>query len=308
MYLRQLRLILLGTASLCAWQTGAMAADLLSPTPVAQQDETLPAVSGVNGRWEFDPGYLSSPSGGLFRAAGSLDLPLGDHFGAQGDISVADTPTGLVYGGALHLFTRDPSKYLLGVTAGVIVSPTARLEAVGPEAELYLGNVSLEGWAGYAALQYPAAPGSNKSGFFGMGDVAYYLTPDFRLALGGSDVLGDLALHTAAEYMFHNLGMPLSVTADARFHSGGTWVATIGLKGYFGGSDPGKSLMDRQRQDDPPNRAYDLYGSAADEINANPTDTPSDPESFCFLNHGSVGWDEFGWLWNGETCVPDIDG
>lgn len=308
MHLRHLRLILLGTASIFAWQTGAMAADLMAPAPVAAQDTTLPAVSGVNGRWEFDPGYLSSPSGGLFRAAGSLDVPLGDRFGAQGDFSAADTVAGLVYGGALHFFTRDPSKYLLGVTSGVVVSPTARLEAIGPEGELYMGNFSLEGWAGAAALQYPAAPGHNTSGLFGMGDVVYYLTPDFRLAVGGSDVLGDLSLHTGGEYMFHSFGMPLSVTADARFHSGGTWVATIGLKGYFGGSDTDKSLMDRQRQDDPPNRAYDLYGSAADEVNADPTDTPANPELFCFNHHGSAGWDEFGWTWNGETCVADTDG
>ena len=64
----------------------AVAADLvMSPEPgvVVDKNAQLPAVSGINGKWEFDPGLLTG--GGYVRAAGSVSLPVGDRFGVQAD-------------------------------------------------------------------------------------------------------------------------------------------------------------------------------------------------------------------------------
>ncbi|HVY52280.1 MAG TPA: hypothetical protein VHA07_12070 [Devosia sp.] len=278
--LRTLTAVLLGTAGACCWIVSVDAADLIvDQGTIVQPDTQLPAVSGINGKWEFDPGLLTG--GGLIRGAGSLSVPLGDRFGLQGDVMGTWTSTnGFIYSGALHAFTRDPERYLAGLTGGIVVSPQATLAAFGPEGELYLDNFSLEAWGGFANLNYVDPAMLDKTGVFAIGDLAYYATPDWRFTVGGSYVLGDLSVHGGTEYMFHGLGMPLSATADARLHNNGSYTFTVGLKGYFGGSDDGKSLIDRQRQDDPPNRAIDLFTAAGSQMFDTPPAGPTytDPE------------------------------
>jgi hypothetical protein len=300
MRLRHLTAVLLATAAAISWQA-AQAADLIVTDPgTVVQDTQLPAVSGLNGKWEFDPGLLDG--GGLFHAAGSVSAPLGDRFGIQGDVVGAySSAHGPVGGGALHVFTRDPSSYLAGITGGVVVSQNAKLGALGAEGELYLDRVSIEGWAGVAGLDFVDPVLADKVGFFGIGDVAFYPTDDFRLQLGGSDVLGDLSVHGGAEYLFHDLGAPVSLTADVRVHTNGSYAATIGLKGYFGGNDDGKTLIDRQRQDDPPNRSLDLFTAVGSQLYAKTTATQSaDPETACLA---AIPPDsEHIWVWNGSSC------
>ena len=217
----------------------------------------------------------------MFRAAGSLSLPVGDRFGLQGDVMATLSGTGLTYGGALHAFTRDPSLYLAGITAGVVVAPGAKIGAIGPEGELYLDRISLEAWAGLAAIDYvnPATP--DVTGLFGIGDVAFYPADDWRLALGAASILGDNSIHFGSEYLFRGFGTPLSLTGDARLHAGGAYTLTVGLKGYLGGNDDQKSLINRHRQDDPPNRALDLFGAAGNVLakKTAATTTPCDPTS-----------------------------
>ena len=302
MFMRRLTLVLLGSISAYAFAATAQAADLiLDPTPIVDQGGAmLPAVSGVNGKWEITPGLADG--GAEIRGAGSLSVPLGDRFGVQADIMGSwNSATGYAYGGALHAFTRNPSSYLLGVTAGVVVVPGASIGALGVEGELYFDRLSLEGWAGIAGLNYVDPALLDKTGAFAIGDLAYYATDDWRLTLGGSYVLGDLSLHAGTEYMFHDLGTPLSFTADARLHNSGSYSLTVGLKGYFGGNDS-KSLIDRQRQDDPRDRGLDLFNAAGNQLYDT---TPTDPESLCILTQQGTP----GWRWDSglETCVPQLD-
>ena len=289
-----------------AWHAAVQAADLvLDPGYVAQDDTMLPAVSGVNGKWEFDPGLLSGAP--LLRAAGSLSAPLGDRFGIQADGMVSLTPSDQYFGGALHAFTRDPSSYLFGVTAGVVVQAgQATLAVIGPEAELYMDRLSFEGWGGFATINYVDPAMLDKTGAFAIADVAYYATDDFRLAVGGSYVLGDLSLHASAEYQFQGLGMPLSLTGDARLHTDGNYTLTAGLKGYFGG-DPQKSLIERHRQDDPPNRALSLFFSAQSVLGALADTVPIDGEAACLAVYGTYGVNdisdpESGWQYSTGEC------
>ncbi|WP_417307929.1 hypothetical protein [Devosia sp.] len=241
----------------------ANAADLIIyPEPMADYaaDFAAPAVSGVNGKLEFDLGYLTDPSSAIFRAAGSISAPVGDMFGLQGDLSVQSYEGDWSFGGAVHAFTRDPSSYLLGVTAGVVSTGDSTLFAVGPEAELYLGQISIEAWAGYAALEYDDAGLTDLSGGFAIADLAYYATDDWRVSIGGSSILGENSLNIATEYQFAP-EMGLALSGEARWHDTGAVAAMVGLKGYIG--EPGKSLIDRHRQDDPPNRALNLFSGAS---------------------------------------------
>lgn len=282
----RLLVVLLGGVSSLAWAAAAQGADLLlSPIPIAQEEYPLTAVSAVNGKWEFHAGAMS-PGNATFRAAGSLSLPVGDRFGLQGDVMASLSSTGLTYGGALHAFTRDPSSYLAGVTAGVVVAPGARLGALGLEGELYLDQVSLEGWVGFAAIDYVDPLTPDATGLFAIGDIAYYPTEDWRVALGASSILGDNALRLSTEYLFRDLGAPLSLTADARAHASGAYSFTVGLKGYIGGNDDQKTLINRHRQDDPPNRALDLFSAASNVLGKTTTaPAPVDPEAACIAEH-----------------------
>lgn len=245
-----------------AFAAGVQAADLVvySPEPMGETDAdfALPAVSGPNGKVELDLGWLTDPDSAIFRGGASFSLPVGERFGLQGDLAVGSFADEWMGGGALHAFTRDPSSYLLGVTAGVVVADGAWLGAVGPEAELYLDRVSLEGWAGWATLEYDDPMLADDLGFFGFGDLAFYPTDDWRLSIGVTSILGTESLKLATEYQFADL--PFSGTGEIRAYDTGTWSAKIGIKGYFGG--PNKSLIDRHRQDDPRNRAIDLFGAA----------------------------------------------
>jgi hypothetical protein len=260
------------------------AADLvLYPEPVAEMpaEFVLPAVSGVNGKVELDLGYLTDPESPVFRAGASLSVPVGDAFGLQGDLSVQSIDGDWAWGGALHAFTRDPSSYLLGVTGGYLLTDDATLAVIGPEAELYLDQLSLEGWAGYAALDYDSGLMTDETGVFAIGDIAYYVTDDWRLSIGAASILGYESLNIATEYQFGHLGVPLSLSAEARWYEDDAVRATIGLKGYFG--DPDKSLIERHRQDDPPNRPLGLTGAAGNLLYAGPVmeeEEQEGPEEF----------------------------
>ena len=283
-----------------AMATAAAADLILYPEPAAEQpvDFVLPAVSGPNGKFELDIGALSDPSSAIFRAGASFTLPVGDTFGLQGDLAVGSFADEWVGGGALHAFTRNPSSYLIGVTAGVVAADGAMLGAIGVEGELYLDRISLEGWAGWAALEYDDPMMSDDSGFFGVGDLAFYPTDDWRLSIGVTSILGSESLKLATEYQFADLGIPFSGTGEIRAYDTGAWSAKIGIKGYFGG-DSDKSLIDRHRQDDPPNRVLDLF-SAANRLTADPDLTP---EEICEIEGGT--WQPEGYYdYNLEMSVP----
>jgi len=295
--LKTTRVVLLSSVFSLPFGFAAHAADLiLYPEPFADapSDLTLPAVSGPNGKLEFALGGITDPESAVFRAAGSFSLPVGDAFGLQADLAVQNFDGDWAVGGALHAFTRDPDAYLFGLTGGVVITDGATLAAIGPEAELYLDRVSLEFWAGWAAVEYDDAMLSDDDGFFAFGDLAYYVTDDWRVSIGGASVLGSEWLRLATEYQFTDLSLPLSGTAEFRAYDTGAYSGMIGIKGYFG--DPGKSLIDRHRQDDPPNRMLDLFGAASILAAVLEADGPVLDNEGCIIGLET-------WI-NGEGCVP----
>ena len=288
-----------GALAAVLWAQGgaAQAADpiIYSPEPVSSggYDFTAPAVSAPNGKIELYGGMVN-PGGPGFRAAGSLSLPVTDQFGVQFDAGVVGSSAGPIFGGAVHAFTRDPDNYLLGLTGAVARGPTGTIGVIGVEGELYLDRLSLEAWAGVGGIDYDVLP--DVTGIFIFADAGYYVTDDFRLTAGFSHLIGKNSLHLGSEYLMRDFTqMPISLTTDLRVSHSGAYSVMAGIKGYFGGDDPGKSLIDRHRQDDPPNRALSIV-SAATHLLTKEEDEPEDPEAAC-LEMGPY------YYWDGDECI-----
>ena len=151
------------------------AADIAAPS-------TLPAVSGPNGKVEFGGGLAdlnSTSSDDVFRGGAAFSFPVGDMFGIQADLSALDAFGDTAVGGAVHAFTRDPNSYLFGAYGGYVDAGAANIFYVGPEAELYLGNVSIEAIGGYMDVS------TTGSKFYALGDIALYATDNLRLSIWG---------------------------------------------------------------------------------------------------------------------------
>lgn len=226
--------------------TGTMAVGLLSTTALAADVEPgcVQAVSGVNGKLEAAGGYIEDlDKGGRFHGVGTLSFPLGCMFGAQIDVGGGDLDGTGFWGVGGHFFTRDPESYLFGIHAQYIDLDGNDIWRVGPEAEFYLGNVTLSAYAGWESAE-------------GLSDdvvadveAAYYFTEDFKISGGYRRFLNIDAGAVGFEFQ-PGLGLPVSLFADAMFGSDDYTSIMGGVRIYFGGDD--KSLMARQRQDDPP--------------------------------------------------------
>ena len=237
--------------------------------------QQLPAVSGPNGKFEFDAGALTLPAPGFMaRAAGAVTVPLGQRFGLQADFSVSSSP-GFTTSAALHLFTRDPASYLIGGTLGFVRSPGAIVLAAGPEAELYRDRWTFEAWGGVSLVR-PTTPAPMRLGPFVLADVGYYPVDNWRVGLGVSSLDGYNAVQISSEYLFDNFALPIAATGDIRLGQDGAIRATIGLRGYVG-PDPHKTLIDRQRQDDPADRGTALYVAAGKTTLYGETPPPKPP-------------------------------
>ncbi len=220
----------------------------------------LPAVSAFNGKIEAGGGFvdLKNVSGtGLFSGGAAVSMPLGDKFGFQADVTVDRALHQTSVGGAAHLFTRDPSSYLLGAYGGVADVGSAKLAFIGGESELYMGNVSVEALGGYMNVK-PDGRGHQNKGF-AIVDFGYYATDNFRLTLGASSVASFETAHAGFEYMLDD--MPFSITGDVRAGESSFVAAKIGGAFYFGGNEANKSLIRRHREDDPAIRFRDIFGS-----------------------------------------------
>jgi hypothetical protein len=196
----------------------AFGADLTTNAPVFAAPsafETLPAVSGLNGKVDAEGGG-STGSRGQGLATGAVALPLSHDFGLQLDSALGSVNGGAFVGGAGHLFWRDPSKGLFGVygsvahfanagmfnAAGTAINYGAVTNSrLAPKFELYLNRFSVEAQAGY---QFSAAqPGftTRDQGFYSSETLAYYPNDDLRLSLGHRHTRAGDAAAAGIEYL-----------------------------------------------------------------------------------------------------------
>ena len=240
--------------------SGTIAAGMYGSVSLAADVETntaLPAVSAPNGKVEIGGGWAdidSLSSDEIFRGGAAFSFPVGDMFGIQADLTALDAFGETAIGGAVHAFTRDPNSYLLGVYGGYVDAGPANIWYVGPEAELYLDNISIEAVGGYMDISNGVG-----SEFYAVGTVALYATDNLRLQVGASTVAGFDSANAGLEWFMGDTGIPASLTVDGRIGEDGFSSVMAGLSLYFGGED--KSLIRRHREDDPRLRFFDIFNA-----------------------------------------------
>ncbi len=228
--------IVTGTFGFGILLNGALAADV--------DTDCIPAVSSLNGKLEGAGGYYEDEvdDGARFQGIASLSLPVGCLFGIQVDLGAGDLDGDEFFGAGGHFFMRDPESYLLGVHAQYIDLDGDDIFRIGPEAELYLGDITLSAMAGFEGADD-----------FGSDDVvaqieaAYYVGDDFKL-YGGYRRFLDIDAG-AAGFELQAGFIPASVFVDGMVGSDDYVSVMGGLRFYFGGDD--KSLKARHREDDP---------------------------------------------------------
>lgn len=242
--------------------TWAFAADI-------EGKSDLPAVSAINGKIELQGGMADGngvSSDELLFGGAALSIPLGEDWGMQADVAALRVFDETSVGGTLHLFTRDPSAYLLGGVGGYVDTGNGHLVWGGAEAEAYMGNVTLRGIAGLSDVNV-SGPGNDGTDFLGIGEVGFYATDNLKLWVEGSSVANFEAVGAGAEWLMQDqLGMPVSLKLSGGIGENGYTAATAGVAFYFGGNEEGKSLIRRHREDDPeieafPGGAVNIFGA-----------------------------------------------
>jgi len=240
-----------GLACAVLIQSPALAAD---PAP---SGTSLCAVSGFNAKIEAGGGYYKDNSnntkGGRLHAAGSVALPLSCVFGLQFDGAIGALDGRTAGGGAIHAFARDPSSYLLGGYGEYSVVGNNDIWRFGGEAEAYWGQITFSALAGYEDSDL------TNSDVFAAIDLSFYATDNFRISGGYRRFLDIDAAAVGAEWQFDNT--PFSVFTEGQVGSNKYLSVVGGVRFHFGG--PQKSLIRRNREDDPFNRLTQLIRRVA---------------------------------------------
>lgn len=236
--------------------------DFAMTAPLSQ----LPAVSEINGKVDYAGGNMNSAEGHNF--SGSISLPVSQHFGFQADALYSHISDLNFYGGAGHLFWRNPDHGLLGLTGGYLYRDgfdTVDTFQVGTEGELYWHQFTFGFFAGLGSIDYQyAAPfiDTNPTRFVGRVSADYYPLENLRVGASFTTAFRDRLGKGEIEYQTPING--LALTGEAAWGNNGYDHWLLGVRYYFGGK---KTLRDRQRQDDPRGlmpqilHSLGLYGS-----------------------------------------------
>ena len=209
-----------------------------------------PAVSEINGQVDYAGGNMNSAEGHNF--SGSLSLPIAHQFGFQGDALYSHISDLNFYGGAGHLFWRNPNTGLLGLTGGYLYrdgADSVDTFQAGVEGELYWRQFTFGFFGGIGSINYQySAPfiDTNPTRFIGRVSADYYPVENLRVGASFTSAFKDNLLKGEIEWQTPING--LALTGEAAIGNNGYDHWLLGVRYYFGGN---KSLRDRQRQDDP---------------------------------------------------------
>jgi hypothetical protein len=225
-----------------------------------------PAVSAVNGKVDYAGGNMNSAAGNNFGA--SLSLPVSHQFGFQADALYSRISDLNFYGGAGHLFWRDPKIGLLGLAGGYLHrdgTDNINTFQAGAEGELYYKCFTFGFFGGVGSIDYKySAPfiDTNPTKFVGRLSADYYPLENLRVGAAFVTAFQNNLGRGEIEYQTPIPGVAL--TGEVAFGNHGYDDWTLGVRYYFGGR---KTLRARQREDDPPSimpqvlQSLGLYGA-----------------------------------------------
>ena len=214
---------------------------------------SVPAVSQLNAKAALSGLYTKANNSDAMWGElldGSVTAPLTHDFGFQTDGLLGSRQGSNVLGVGEHIFMRDPSTGLVGLTASYLKvdvnGPTGFLgvSRVGGEGELYSGPFTIAVQSGYQAGHHL------DNGFYGSLTGYWYADDNLRLGIGAAnDPVRDTTGLADVEYMPHLSSVPgMALFANAGAGDHDYRAARVGLRFYFGAD---KSLKDRNREDDP---------------------------------------------------------
>ena len=209
-----------------------------------------PAVSELNGKVDYAGGNMNSAEGHNF--SGSITLPVSHLFGFQADALYSRISDLNFYGGAGHLFWRNPNTGLIGLTGGYLYRDGAASVdtfQAGAEGELYWRQFTFGFFGGIGSINYQySAPfiDTNPTHFVGRVSADYYPLDNLRVGASFTTAFRDNLGKGEIEYQTPIKGLALTGEAAWGSHGYDHWL--LGVRYYFGSK---KTLRDRQRQDDP---------------------------------------------------------
>ena len=287
-------LLLLGNVPVLADDTVSSGTASSLPMIATMTDGTKPAVDGMNGKFTvyagagqgnsvniagiagLSPAQSSTVWKGAGGAMGTISVPLAHSFGAQVDLgsgAFGNRPLGYATG---HLFWRDPDKGLIGAYgSGLLYGNNVGrgVWTAAGEFESYLGKFTGRAVLGVqGASSYTA--GLNPFEVYSYGGRSAFTTPDYftdivsatfypiddlALSVGHIYSFGRNAVTGEVEYLlpqFRGGNIALSAFVSAAYGWNNSSNIMAGIRIYFGNHD--KTLIRRQREDDPPARVGTL--------------------------------------------------
>lgn len=233
-----------------------------------------PAVSNTNVKFIGLAGEadVAGSSDTAWTGIAALTAPLGEKWGLQIEAGASGFDDDTGFGGAAHVFRRDPDKYLAGLFVAYASIDDVDLSATrfGVEGELYFDMVSL-----IAAAGYQTSDDLGDTAFGGL-DLKLYATDDLVFSAGAAAQDDAAYGRFSAEWRIAPQAMPgVALRAEAAVGDDDYSSVMGGLTIYFGEE---ATLKDRHRKQDPESAVFSLFqGLQAGADAAQPALPPPPP-------------------------------
>lgn len=210
------------------------------PAAVWADSAAHPAVAAPN--FDLAVGGGVSDGDGVGLLAGKAAVPVGHAFGVQIDSAAVLEPGDSRGGLGAHVFYRDPSRFLVGGTAMWGHVDGENIYRAGPEAEIYVDDVTLYAGAGWQ-------DGMDNSTGYGKVRLSYYATDNFVFAVRAEAFSDHRSGGIDVEWLPQRSPVSVFLVAGDTNESDG--YALAGVRASFG--TQGRTLKERHRFYDPIN-------------------------------------------------------
>lgn len=243
--MRKILVSLMASVGVFVGTNTAISADILDPTPVAQQA----AVDGINYEFSILGGslqrnVLGSASNAMFTTSIATPIPyFSESFGAQVDLGIGIYDGDFTSAAAgLHLFWRDPSVGAIGIYGDWGYVDPEHAGRVAGEFAFYNDRWSLDILAGIQFGQHVYTD------FVDEVDLSYYATDNTRLSIGHRLTSRGHVGNLAFEHLMDDGGLA-GWSLFGEIEAGeDNYVGGFGGVRYAFGSQNSTTLIERDRQ------------------------------------------------------------